>query len=390
MRRIGINASFLRKPATGIGQVTLHFLNELMWQEGGDMKKHDFEFYLYLEEDTDILFPKNFHKRVFQPLWKRDDLVRKILWEKVLLPKMAQRDKCDVFLSLYQSPTIMPFHMRHIMLVHDIIPKLFPEYLDNRRKKYYYGKIEKGIQYADKILAISKRTEKDLIQEMDIEANTVAINYPDVDPIFKKNVGQRSKLKVLRKYGLTEGYLYYGGGLEMRKNVERLLLAYKKLLDRNRLGADIGMPVPPLVISGKLLPQLAPLVTDVESMAKLHNLTQHVRILGHVPQEDLPELYAGASAFLFPSLYEGFGLPVLEAMNMGTPVITSKTSSLPEVGGDGVLYCNPYDVDDIVQVIRMIFMNKNLRSALRTRAKERAKKFSWEKFVSKTVISLES
>jgi len=105
--------------------------------------------------------------------------------------------------------------------------------------------------------------------------------------------------------------------------------------------------------------------------------------LDFVPQENLPALYANAGMFVYPSKYEGFGIPVLEAMNQSTPVITSKTSSLPEVGGDSVLYCDPDDYKDIAMVIKNVLMNKNLRNTLSRRGKERAKNFSWNKFVKK-------
>jgi len=131
--KIGINASFLRKPDTGIGQVTRGFVDKLTENHSDEN-----EYFLYLEKDIELKLPKNFHKCVFLPAWKRDDLIRKIWWEKFLLPRRAKRDKCDVFLSLYQCPTFLPKNIRHKMLVHDLIPKIFPEYLNNWRKYFYF------------------------------------------------------------------------------------------------------------------------------------------------------------------------------------------------------------------------------------------------------------
>lgn len=157
--RVGINASFVRKPDTGIGQVTLNFLRKVS-------ESSHVEFILYLEEDlpNGINVPKHFQTRVMPPFWKRDDLVRKWRWERCLVPKQAKRDGCDVFISLYQSATVMPKSIRHIMLVHDIIPKLFPQYLNNWRKRYYWKSVEHGIRHADKLYAVSSHTEKDLIR----------------------------------------------------------------------------------------------------------------------------------------------------------------------------------------------------------------------------------
>lgn len=372
--KIGINASFIRKKNTGIGQVTVNFLNELF--------KHTTEhtFVLYLEEDLpkDFKLPENFEKRVFLPLWRRDDLVRKIWWEKYSLPRKVAKDKCDVFFSLYQSATILPEKIKHLMLVHDIIPGIFPEYLNNSRKKIYWELTESAIRRADKVIANSSRTEKDLIQKLKIIPAKISVQYIDVDEIYKKEVVEPHWKSVLERHKLSPGYIYSGGGLEVRKNTENVVRAYNFLLEKNK--KEHFLPnFPDLVISGKLMPG-NPLAFDVEKLVRELNLTQHVKLLGFVPQEDLPALYNQASVFVFPSHYEGFGLPVLEAMNQGTPVVTSKKSSLPEVGGDGVLYCDPYDFRDTAMVIKNILTHKDLRETMIRRSRERAGKFSWEKF----------
>jgi len=391
--KIGINASFVRKLNTGIRQVTLNALkalsnlqftihnlqsisNDSIFDEKGT--KEDLEFFLYLEEDLpkDFKLPKNFTKRIFLPLWKRDDLIRKIWWEKYLLPRKVKEDKCDVFLSLYQCPTVFN-KIKHIMIVHDIIPKLFPEYLNNSRKKLYWKLTEKAIKKADKIIAVSEYTKKDLIKYLNIAPEKISVNYIDVDEIYKKEVSEEKSREVLKKYNLKPGYIYCGGGLEKRKNIAALTKAYQILL------RQIPNNLPNLIISGKLMPELAPLITDAERLVKDLGLQDKVKLLDFVPQEDLPALYKNASVFVYPSLYEGFGLPVLEAMNCGTPVITSKNSSLPEVGSDSVLYINLENIQDIAQKIEKVLSDNNLRNELSAKGKEQAKKFSWEKFVKK-------
>lgn len=380
--KIGINASFARKPNTGIGQVTVNFLQKLIKSKFKSGKLKNLEVVLYLEEDIDLKLPKNFTKRIFLPVWRRDDLIRKIWWERKLLPKKAKKDKCDVFVSLYQSATVMSEEIKHIMVVHDIIPELFPEYLNNSRKKEYWNLTKEAIGKADKIIAVSGRTEKDLIQHLGIDSKKISVSHIDVDKIYKKEVSESRSKKVLNKYGLKKGYIYGGGGLEVRKNIEELIHSYKVLLESNKK-THLIKDFPQLVISGKLMPRLAPLVTDAEKIVKEINLTKQVKLLDFVPQEDLPALYSNALVFVYPSLYEGFGLPVLEAMNAGTPVIASKKSSLPEVGRDAVLYCNPEDTSDIMMVLRNVILHSHLRDELRRRGKERAKNFSWENFLEK-------
>lgn len=387
--KIGINASFARKPNTGIGQVTVNFLQKLIKSKFKSGKLKNLEFVLYLEEDIDLKLPKNFTKKVFLPVWRRDDLIRKIWWEKKLLPKKAKKDKCDVFVSLYQSATVMPEEMKHVMLVHDIIPELFPEYLNNSRKKEYWSLTKDAIRKADKIVAVSGRTEKDLIQHLGLSSKKISISHIDVDKIYKKEVSELKSKKILKKYSLKKGYIYSGGGLEMRKNIEEIIHSYKVLLESNKKTHFIK-DFPQLVISGKLMPELSPLVTDAERIVKEMNLTKQVRLLDFVPQEDLPALYSNALVFVYPSLYEGFGLPVLEAMNMGTPIIASKKSSLPEVGRDAVLYCDPKDTSDIMMVLRNVIINEHIRDELRRRGKERAKNFSWEGFIEKLFRTIEN
>jgi glycosyltransferase involved in cell wall biosynthesis len=385
--KIGINASFARKPNTGIGQVTVNFFKKLTEVQSLESKVQSLEFVLYLEEDLpkDIKLPANFQKRIFLPIWKRDDLIRKIWWEKFILPGKVREDKCDIFFSLYQSPTI--FNQKkgdplHIMLVHDLIWEIFPEYANNSRKKLYWNLVKKAVSRAEKIITISRHTEKDLIKHLFLDPALITVVYPDVDEIYKKEVSEEANGKMLRKYRLKPGYIYAGGGLEKRKNIERLIRAYKQLLEKNKTSRLIE-DFPNLVISGKLMPALVPLITDVEKMVKEENLTGRVKLLDFVEQKYLPALYKNAVVFVFPTLYEGFGLPVLEAMNQGTPVIAAKNSSLPEVGRDGILYCNSKDEKELGQIIKNVLLNKNLRETLSRRGKERAKYFSWEKFVEK-------
>ncbi len=373
---IGINASFLRKPYTGIGQVTTHVLNEIAKKAKEDKSMKNHKFFIYLEEDCDIDLPKNFYKRTFLPrFYRRDDLFRKLLWEKMWLPRRAHRDGCDVLLSLYQSATVIKYtDMKHVMIVHDVIPHIFPEYLGNWRKKLYWEQVEKGMYSSNKIIAVSQHTKIDLQKKLNIKEAKIIVNKIAVDPIFQKEYREDDIKKVLQKYNLQKGYIYSGGGLEIRKNVESTIKAYKKLTQNDD-------KVPELVISGKLMPELSPMITDVEKLVGELGLKDKVKILGFVPQEDLPALYLGAKLFVFPSRYEGFGMPVLEAMNMGTPALTARNSSLEEVGGDAVAYVENGDVDELSEKLEQLLQDEKRLSQMSMEGRERAKEFSWEKFV---------
>lgn len=373
---IGINASFLRKSNTGIGQVTTHFLHTLGQKSISDRSMKNHKFFIYCEEESDIDLPKNFSQKIFLPWYKRDDLFRKLLWEKFYLPRRAHKDKCDVLISLYQSATIIHYtDMQHIMIVHDIIPHIFSEYLNNLRKKMYWQFVEKGIYSSNKLIAVSEYTKIDLESRLNVKAQKIIVAPIAVDKIFTQEITDREIVHVMKKYGLTKGaYIYTGGGLEMRKDVDRTLRAYKLLKKRNP-------QAPQLVVSGALMPHLAPLIIDVEQIVRDIELVDDVKIIGFVDQEDLPALYKCAQFFVYPSLYEGFGMPVLEAMSIGTPVITARDTSIYEVGGDAVLYAQ-HDDEDLCNKMAELVNNAETLEKMSEEGKERSKQFSWEKFIA--------
>jgi len=378
---IGINASFLRKPDTGIGQVTIHFLQALAKLEGkGGFSRY--QFFLYCEEDPHMTLPNNFHIRAFLPaVYRRDDLIRRIWWERYALPRHVASDGCESFISLYQSATVCPRSVRHSMVVHDMIPRIMPEYLNNMRKRAYQFFVERGIQRSDALIAISSKTEKDIIRLLGENPKRISVAHIDVDPLFRQEISDAMSLKTMKKYHLRPGYVYCGGGLEMRKNIDGLLRAYKLFLEQSKRDSKTKPNF--LVISGRLMPQLSPIVTDVESLVRKLDITPYVKILGHVPQEFLPALYKNASLFIYPSKYEGFGMPVLEAMCVGTPIAISKTSSLPEVAADAAVYFYPEHERDMASVMRRVLGDKKIREELSRRGKARSKLFSWNSFVKR-------
>lgn len=384
--RIGINASFIRKQDSGIGQVSANFLNTLV----NELKKNpkvfgDVEFILYLEQDAELELTKEVKKCVIKSLYKRDDLIRKTIWEKRLLPKQLKKDGCDVLFSLYQSTTILK-NIKHVMLVHDAVWKIFPQYLNNSRKKIYYNLVEKGIRKADEIVTVSQHSKNDIKKIFGIEDAKITVIPIDCDAIFKRKIPKKKMTEVLNRFRLKKGeYIFYVGGFDVRKNVDALLRAYGILYTRH----NQKMELPRLILAGSFHSNLVPLVTDVpniadEVMRKNDIPRGYVESIGFVSQEDLPFVYAGAKLFCYPSLYEGFGLPVLEAMSVGCPVVASNASSIPEIADETEIgLIDPRNDEKIAEGMLGLILNEELSQEKVQNAKKKSKKFGWGKFTKK-------
>lgn len=373
---IGIDASYLRKPGNGIGQVTEQTLRALVLLP--EATQH--EFVLYLEEYFDTSFlPGNFRKHVFLPVWKRDDIPRRYLWERMLATK-AVEDGCNVFINLSQAATQFPLvipksdGIRHVMVVHDIVPLLFPAYRGKMTSRIHSRAVMRAIAKAERIVAVSNTTKRDLELNLGIPSERISVAYPDCAPRFRKPFPENESASVLKQYDLTPGYIYHGGGLEIRKNTERLLRAYAELVSDR---ADMPM----LVISGRIHSVRNHLATDVLGLVRKLKLQDDVKVLGFVPDEDLPALYRNALFFVFPSLYEGFGIPILEAFAVGTPVLAGRTSgAVPEVAGHAALLVETQDIVAIRVGLERLLDDASFRDTLVEHGTERLHEFSWERF----------
>jgi glycosyltransferase involved in cell wall biosynthesis len=382
---IGVNGSFIRKPASGMGQVSWHFIQQLL-KESENFS--NVKFIIYLEEKQPTEFDKklpleNIEFKIIKGWYKRDDLIRKILWEKFWLPKQVRKDKCQTFFSPYQSATVFSEKIKHILFVHDVIPNIFPEYLNNFRKKVYYGLVNKAIKKATRIITNSEFSKKDIVKICKINPDKISVVYLDCDPIFRKEVGESDRIKILNKYNLklSDKYVFNFGGVDVRKNVERVIKAYGKLASEIK-------NIPDLVIGGNFNKHLIPLVTDVEEViegvVEKYQLDKNLfKTIGFVEQEDLASLYQSAEVFIYPSLYEGFGMPILEGMVSKVPVVTSNTTSIPEVISEqaGYLVDDPTSINEIkIQLQKALEdTSENKQQKIDTAFAE-SQKFSWKKF----------
>ncbi|MCX6026985.1 MAG: glycosyltransferase family 1 protein [Chloroflexi bacterium] len=219
----------------------------------------------------------------------------------------------------------------------------------------------------------SESTRDDLQRITHVPESRVHMVPYGVSPSFRPVHAPHLRRAVAERYGLPSEFLLYVGNLEPRKNLPRLLEAYARLPGRQ--------VVPPLVLAGTRGWKDAPLRETMERL----NLGRRVVFPGYIPQEDLPAVYSMAAAFVYPSLYEGFGLPVLEAMACGTPVITSNVSSMPEVAGDAALLVSPNDVEGLTRALDRVLGEPDLRAELSRRGLARARQFTWRRAAESTL-----
>ncbi len=378
--KIGINANYFQKPSTGIGVVTLEFMRALAVMPEG--RAHEWIWY-YEGEIPAGNWPENWHFRNVSTWWTRDDIPHRYLWERFALPSAIERDGCEVFLSLYQSATVLPNSIRHVMLVHDLVPKRFPEYLRNLRQRLHYRAILAGIEHATRLLTPSRATKQDLESLLGTPRSKIAVAPLGLAHAFREAIPRDVRDSILRRFELSPGYLYHGGGLELRKNTALLLRAYAKVVHSSESAV-----LPPLVISGTIHSEDNPLATPVRTLVRELGIEDRVRLIGWVPDADLPALYQGALAFVYPSRYEGFGLPVLEAFASGTPVISTATGSLAELVGDAALVVSPDEVDSLATALVSVSTDSALRDTLRTKGKARAAGYDWSRFSTTVTAAL--
>ncbi len=273
----------------------------------------------------------------------------------------------------------LPFRkkIKTILTIHDLIPLVFPKLFPAGIKGNIKFIIQKVLaQGVDAIITDSESSKKDIVKFLKINPDKIFPILLDVSEVFKKlNLSIKEKEKLVEKYSLPDNFVLYVGDATPNKNLRRLVEACELLSL-------------PLVIVGKSLAREVvdhPWNKDVMFVQEKAKKNNKIHLLGFVPEEDLVKLYNIATVFAFPSLYEGFGLPVLEAARSGCPVVTSKGGSLPEVMNDAALYVDPISVNSIAEGINKVFKNKKLQLSLSKKGLIQSKKFSWEKTSNLTV-----
>lgn len=295
---------------------------------------------------------------------------------QIEIAKAVRRLDLDI---VHDPIGVMPLLMARtarVVTVHDAIPYIHPETSTRLDWAIYRLWLPFALPTAAAIITVSEQSREDLLTHLPVDPERV-ITVPEAADRRFRPVPAAEAEPILRQYSVERPYILYVGALESRKNLPRLLAAYARL----REWSDKWR----LVIVGARKWKSSPIFEAVQTLG----LEPHITFTGFVEDEHLPALYAGADLFAFPSLYEGFGLPVLEAMACGTPVVTSNSSSLPEVAGDAAILVDPYDVEQIANAMWMVLSQPELAAALREKGLARAAQFTWERTARETIAVYE-
>ncbi len=294
--------------------------------------------------------------------------------EQIHVPWVLRRERPDLF---HAPHYVLPaaIHCNSVVTIHDCIHLMFPQYLPNRMA-YAYARAQMwtAAHRSDCILTVSDASKRDILHLFNIPPEKIVVVYNAIDAHFSVTPHPDAVARVRERYQLDHRFLLYVGNIKPHKNLVRLIEAFSEL----RTGDLEDLK---LLIIGDEISKLPALRHAVHR----HKLHKHVRFLGYVPDDQLAVLYRLAAVFVFPSLYEGFGLPPLEAMASGTPVVVSNVSSLPEVVGDAAVLVDPHDIDSIVDGLRCVLTNPARADEMRRKGLERSREFSWERSVARTL-----
>jgi len=292
--------------------------------------------------------------------------------EQFSIPMDVWRARPDVFHAPhYVLPPLTPGTT--VVTIHDCIHLRFPQYLPNTAAHWYARVFMSGAaRKAARVITVSEASKRDIIQFLHTPADKVEVVYNGFDERLTSPSAE-DEARVRDRFQLDAPFVLYVGTIKPHKNVDRLIEAFARLRQR-------GMDNVKLLIIGDDISKYS----NLRRLVHRHQLHQHVRFLGFVSTDTLAALYQLARVFVFPSLYEGFGLPPLEAMANGTPVITSNVSSLPEVVADAALLIDPMDAGSIADAMHRVLTEPDLRADLVRRGRERVKAFSWQRSAART------
>lgn len=358
--RIGVDARLLSIPLVGVGRYTYQMVlilarsgHELVLYSPGPLTN------ACPVPDGVVVRAGHFHSRI-----------GRMLWSQTLLPYWVRRDRIDLFWGpAHRLPRFLPSWIPAVVTIHDLVWKFAPETMRPVSLFFERRLMPEAVRKADLVMADSLSTARDLIDAFPELEGRVRVVHLGSTPL-----PMTESKEVLPQLGISIPYFLFVGTLEPRKNLERLLRAYASLPDavRSRMALVIA--------GGKGWGGV-----DLSAVIEQLGVSDNVLMLGYVTDQQLSTLYRHASFLAMPALYEGFGLPLVEAMSCGVPVLTSNTSSMPEIAGNAGLLVDPLDEHAIAEGLHTLIDDDARRAALAGRAEEQAAKFSWEKAAKETL-----
>ncbi len=291
------------------------------------------------------------------------------IWEHIYLPFVLKKLGVDV---VHGPNYLVPFRKNEfstVVTIHDLVAFLFPDTVPKKYSIYMKFLLRNIVRYTDRIIVNANSTKTDLINILAVPNKKISVIYEGIDTGVFYPRDDISKDKIRMKFDISDDFILHVGNLEPRKNFKGIVDSFLKIRQKK------GFKGLKLVLAG----QRGWLYKGILKEIKEKRLGDSIIFTGYVGKDDLPALYSAARLFLFPSFYEGFGLPVLEAMACGTPVITSRCSSLPEVAGDAAILVDPRNINDITNAIERLLKDNTLRGTYINKGFKRVKEFTWEK-----------
>jgi len=368
--KIAVNTRLLLKNRLeGIGRVTYEIVRRLVAQHPED----EFIFCFDRPYGEEFIFGKNVKSLVISPPSRHPFLW--YLWFEQALPRALNKHQPDIFYSPdgYNS---LNLNCPSVMVTHDLAHLHYPKEIPFLVRKYYDYYVPKYLEKSDQIISVSHATKTDIVEQYKIPSDKISVVHNgNRDGFFK--IEKEQKKSTRAKYSIGCKYFFYLGAVHPRKNLERLILAFD--LFKQSTGSNVK-----LLIGGRLAWQN----DAVQRIFEQSVYKADIKFLGFIPEEDLPFLLGSALAMIYVSLFEGFGLPILEAMFAEVPVITSNVSAMPEVAGEAALLVDPLSVGELVLAMQKIYKDKSLRKSLVEAGKIQREKFSWDRAAEQTYAIL--
>jgi len=367
--KVLIDCTQIARQKAGVGVYALNLVEELLKHQSDELEV----WLLVQDDDPDFLLLRHRINVIQVPARISRILPLRLILEQIYIPWLAWKHKIDVLHSLHYSFPLLRTRALRIVTIHDLTSFVMPEVHTRIKLIYFHFFIRAANRLVDALIFVSNATEADWMRYFPNTSRTRFVVPLGKAPIYSQNLPVDRIDRVVERYKLTRPYLLYIGTIEPRKNLTRLVAAFALLAQ--------SFPMHTLVIAGMKGWMYQELF---ETVTKLR-LDSRVIFTGFIAEEDKPYLIAGAEAFVYPSLYEGFGIPVLEALACGTPTLTSNRSSLPEVAGNAALLVNPESIEDIAFHLERLLVDSELRQSLRERSIVQASLFDWARTADETI-----